>query len=105
MDKRWRIVGVLAKDLVNPIKWWWFIQAKLRKLFVSHAYCEQVVYASIVCRECVTKGKCIDCGCKMPEKAMVKGARCSLGKWENRNDKDWEVYKAKNGIDFEIIYK
>lgn len=37
----------------------------------------------IVCRNCTSnvKDKCIECGCPLPKKVLVKESDCDLGKW------------------------
>ena len=100
-----KLFGYYITDMINPKKWWWIIQVKLLKTFVSFEYCEKVVYASIVCSECVEEGKCIDCKCPIPDKMMTPKGYCSLNKWDNRrSDADWRKFKEKNGIKFNIEY-
>lgn len=100
-----KLFGYYITDMINPKKWWWIIQAFLLKRFVSFEYCEKVVYASIVCADCVENGKCLDCKCPVPDKMLVPKANCSMYKWDNsRTDQQWREFKKRNGIKFAIEY-
>lgn len=100
-----KLGGYYVSDMINPKKWWWVIQAKLLKTFVSFEYCEKVVYAAYVCADCVENKKCLDCSCPVPEKMLVPKAHCSLNKWDNnRTDEEWRQFKKKNGIRFTVEY-
>ena len=100
-----KVGGYYLSDILSPKKWWWLIQGKLLRTFVSFEHCEKVVYASIVCDDCMENGKCLDCSCPVPEKMLGLKTYCSKGKWDNsKSDKEWREFKKKNGITFKIEY-
>lgn len=94
---------IRLRDVVNPRKWFAFLQGYIMTKFVSLEYCEQVVYRSIMCTPCVKKGSCIDCGCTMPDAIMARNNYCSEGMWGPMYpDARWKEYKANTGLHFKV---
>lgn len=92
-------------DIINPYKWRAFLQGTQAAQDVGLSYCEQVVFRSVLCRPCITKGKCVDCSCKMPDAIMAKDNYCSGGNWNAMlSDEQWENFKEASGLHFTINY-
>jgi hypothetical protein len=75
----------------------------LKNRNIDLTYCEQVVYRSIKCSECVKEGKCKHCGCAMPAATLSPDNFCSEGKWGPMMDtKGWNRFKELHQIDFKL---
>lgn len=98
------------KDIANPKVWkvmasWFAVKAKGGITIPEDEiqdFAEQVVYRMSMCPECVKAKECLHCHCKMPEKAFVKEASCSAGKW-GPMDPQWREYADREGITFIAI--
>lgn len=91
------------KDLVNPVRWFSFVQAYLVKTLVPMHIVEQIIYRSIMCKDCTEAGACKHCGCKVPALYYSYFLSCSEGKWGPfMNRKNWADYKAVMQIDFKL---
>jgi hypothetical protein len=92
------------KDLINPVRWFAFVQANLIKILVPYHIVEQILYRSLVCRECLDKGSCVGpCGCKTPALFYSYFLSCSEGRWGPfMNRKNWNEYKQLLGIKFKL---
>ena len=99
--------------LYNPKKWWSFINGMIfQKIFGVRvpqkdtiSWCEQIVYRSIVCSDCLKKGSCVDCGCKMPEAMTDPTNYCSAERWDEIDHERWAQFKKESGFNFKISYK
>lgn len=98
-NKYWMLFGMRIRDMVNPVKWVSFIKGVVLDMFLQPHILEQVLVRQIVCKPCVDAGKCLDCGCKMPEKTYDLDAECSAGKW-GPAEKDAILYKQNK-----LLYK
>jgi len=60
---------------------------------------EQVVYRSLICKDCMKLGQCAYCGCSVPGKLYVEKS-CNKGKrFPNlMNETKWNNFKATNNI-------
>ena len=102
------------KDILNLKKWWiyirsWFLD-KFNLLPASYdnglAYCEMVVYRSLQCPECVKAGKCIGCGCPVPEAILDPINECSEGNWEAVDSfEEWEKFKQITNLKFKAEHE
>ena len=96
------------KDILNPKKWVAYLSEPPNISEDSKAglgYCEQVVYRSVMCSDCVSAGSCHHCGCAMPKSILVKENWCSAGKWSNMmSDDEWNDYKRITNLKFKITY-
>lgn len=92
------------KDLINPVRWFAFVQGNAFKILVPFHIVEQIVYRSVVCKECNQKGKCVGpCGCKTPALFYSYYLSCSEGRWGPfLNRKNWKAYKEMLEIDFKL---
>ena len=83
-----------TKDLVNPVRWFAFVQSYLMTWFVPFHIMEQVVYRSVMCEDCLEAGKCKHCGCHTPALFYGYYISCEEGKWGPfMNKKMWNEYK------------
>lgn len=105
-NKHWMVFGIRAIDVVNPVKWLSFIKGTVYGMFLKPHILEQVLIRQLECPECISEGKCVDCGCKMPEKTYDFDAHCSLGKWSEieRDRVKWEERKEKYKIKIGVSY-
>lgn len=103
---RWRLFGLLLKDIVNPVKWWSYIKGTVYGIFLKPHILEQVLIRQLNCEECVLAGKCVDCGCSMPAKTYDMDARCSLDKWGpvDKKAKEWNQRKKDYKIKLSVSY-
>lgn len=100
----WKIKGYRVIDVINPLKWYYFFLGWWINKNVQYAFCEQVVYRSITCQPCTDAGKCLHCKCKVPEKYMVPGDKCSEGNWgPMMSAEDWEDFKIGMGLTITIL--
>lgn len=73
------------------------------------AYAEMVVYRANRCPECVEAGKCLGCGCAMPEMAFDVKKSCGskqAPKWPAVDDPNltqwWADFKKRENFDLFI---
>jgi hypothetical protein len=65
---------------------------------VSVEYCRMVAMRARVCRECVSAGSCVHCGCTSPENMYSMRNECSAGKWvSHKDDEDIRNYLKTTG--------
>jgi len=97
-----------GKDILNPKKWKIFarylylraLKKEYSEMFVPE-YLDQVSLrmSDPGCRQCLSKGECVHCGCKTPDLFFEKSMECSGGNWFSMIPKDdWVNYKEKSGI-------
>lgn len=62
-------------------------------------YKEQIAYRMLICRDCLSKGKCKECGCDVPGKLYVAKS-CNKGERfpDLMSEQEWIIFKHKNGI-------
>jgi len=60
---------------------------------------EQVYYRSTKCQDCKQKGRCLYCGCSVPEKWFADEA-CKGNRYPDMmlKEETWEEYKTENNI-------
>lgn len=100
-----KLFGVTWWYWIYPMKWGIFLKGTYTASQVPFEFCEIVVYRSIMCRECLEKGSCVNCGCKSPDNFMVLENWCSAGNWNQTTIDQWNEYKERTGLKFEIEYK
>lgn len=107
-----RLFGYRGIDLINPIKWKRAYDAKVvskyKHLFPSLQIhiAEQVMWRRLNCPECVSLGKCPECGCPIDEKMSTPEESCTKGLWgEFLEESEWETYKETYQIKFKLISK
>ena len=67
------------------------------------AYCEQFVYRSLSCGECVLSGKCVHCKCPVPANMISAENKCSSGKWGPMlSTEDWNAKKLEERFYFKL---
>jgi hypothetical protein len=90
-----KLSNLKFKDIINPVKWWHFIVGTLIRLLTGGSeYYEQVNHRMKTCSDCVENKSCFHCGCTMPDGMLVKGNKCSNGKWGPMLKKEqWKQYK------------
>lgn len=105
-EGRPRLFGLLAKDIVNPVKWGSYVKGTVYSWFLKPHILEQVLIRQIECEDCVLAGKCLDCGCGMPAKTYDFNARCSKDKWGpvEKNKELWEQRKKDYKIKIVVSY-
>lgn len=70
----------------------------------DRSYAEQVLYRSILCRDCLIAGSCTHCGCTVPENMFSAINYCSDEKWGPMKPYgSWEDFKNKNNIKFKLL--
>jgi len=90
-------------DMVNPLKWWAAITGHIIKKYVTIAYCEQVVYRTVMCSPCIKSKQCKHCGCDAIAAALSPVNYCSQGNYGSMmSEKQWEDYKNLTAFRFEI---
>jgi hypothetical protein len=91
------------EDLVNPKRWFAFVQAYLLKWLVPYHIAEQIIYRSLICNDCMRDGKCKHCGCHTPVLFYSYFLSCEEGKWGPFfNRKNWKEYKRLMNIDIKL---
>ena len=91
------------EDLVNPVRWFSFVQAYIIKWVVPIHIIEQIMYRTLVCNDCMENGKCKHCGCNTPALFYSYFLSCSEGKWGPfMNKKNWAEYKRLLQIKFKL---
>lgn len=100
----WMLFEVRVEDIISPKKWWSFIVGMIRGQVIKPHIIQQVHMRQILCRPCIEAGRCIDCGCRMPEKTYVFDEKCSMGYWaEIETDaEEWKRRCEEYGISFGI---
>lgn len=101
------------RDILNPKKWILYLTSKKQKVTGVTipqeevlTYAEQLVFRSLMCKECFKLGACIDCKCPQPDAAIVKTHECSMGRYRQMLGNDeWKKYKESNKIKFAIDYE
>jgi hypothetical protein len=75
--------GGRLKDAINPLKWLSVLRAAIVMRLLAPHIVEQLALRlyDAECSRCVDNGRCFDCGCAMPAKAMDPFASCSKGNW------------------------
>lgn len=60
---------------------------------------EQVVIRMMKCQDdCIPSGKCINCGCKAPQRLYTTES-CNISRHTDlMNKEEWQIYKEENGI-------
>lgn len=100
------------KDILNPRKWLVFLKWKRDKkrgyikvpVDEGLTYCRQVVYRSLLCRECVKQGQCKDCECKVPDNMLYPNNRCSEMNWlEMKSKEEFEKELENLGLDIGLV--
>lgn len=91
------------KDLVNPVRWFAFVQAYILKLIIPFHIVEQIHYRALICNDCMRNGKCKHCGCHTPALFYSYYLQCEEGKWPPfMKRKYWKMYKEMMNIDFKL---
>lgn len=67
----------------SPLSWLSYVSGNLIMYLCPPHVLEQFMlrFFDKECRQCVSDGKCFDCGCDMPAKAYVPYEKCSRGNW------------------------
>jgi len=102
--KEKKIFGIIWWYFFYPPKWSIFIKGTYNATTVPFEFCEIVVYRATMCRECLEAGKCVNCGCKTPDSFMVLENWCSGNNWDKTTIEQWNEYKKRTGLKFEISY-
>lgn len=100
----YKIFGIIWWWYLYPVKWGAFLRGTFMKEEVPFEYCEIVLYRSLMCEQCIKEGKCIDCGCNIPDKMMDLESGCSMSLWDQTTVEEWKEYKKRTGLKFEIVY-
>jgi hypothetical protein len=108
-------MGLRPKDYLNPSNIRAFVEGNfmmfrdkfLDKSIPKHIK-EQALYRALLCRHCLIKGECIECGCTTPNLFFSKSKIDAGGKWEKMlTYSAWEKYKKSNDLtipdSFEMI--
>lgn len=99
-----------VKDITNPKRISAFMKAEYIKKNGIHLkyeeivpYAEQLVYRTVSCQTCVSKGKCEHCTCEIPSALMVKEYTCSGDNfYEMKSPEEWNKFKELTGLQFKI---
>lgn len=60
---------------------------------------EQIAYRMLRCTDCMSEGKCMKCGCKLPGKLYVAES-CNKDRFPDLMSKsEWDEYRKNNGIE------
>lgn len=102
--REFKIGGTIWWWYLYPLKWGSFLRGTYQKEEVPFEFCEIVVYRSLMCTDCVEQGKCVACGCNIPEKMMDLKADCEIGSWDATTTEQWIEYKKRTGLKFTIEY-
>lgn len=102
--KEFKIFGITWWYFFYPLKWGIFLRGTFNAKAVPFEFCEIVIYRAIQCEECLTAGRCINCGCKTPDTFMDLKNWCSGDKWDQTTIEQWIEYKKRTGLKFTIEY-
>jgi hypothetical protein len=103
-----KIKGYYVWMALSPRVWHNMYITSILEKHISFEYCEQVVYRSLRCPECLEAGKCADCNCTTPGLFMSPEsvAKCKKGRWPKmQKPEEWRLYKQAMGIFFELKSK
>lgn len=92
--------------MITPTRIFQFIEGNIKLLGdrlgkLPHHTKEQVLYRSEICKnDCMKRGYCVNCGCKVPGKLYVNKS-CNKGKRfpDLMNESKWKKYKKDNNIE------
>ncbi len=121
----WRIKGIKLIDIINPIKWFAYLNGmalKQRETEMSQLHIiEQLMYRSMRCKDCLVidnhpdypgkavcigKQGCEGCTCDTWGKMLLREETCTCNAWGPfRSKEDWEEYKIKYQIKFLLEFK
>lgn len=91
----------MGKITLNNIKN--FIEGNLQMIinqsgFTSDSYKEQIAYRMLKCEDCLTVGKCSNCGCSLPGRFYTSES-CNKDRFPDiMSEEKWIKYKTDNGI-------
>lgn len=92
---------VRLTDVINPVKWVSFLIGTIKGKALKVHIIEQYMWRFLNCPQCIEQGVCRDCGCTMPDKALVHHETCSEGEWGPiLSEKEWKEYKKEYDIQF-----
>ena len=68
------------------------------------SFCEQVVYRSRKCEDCLERGDCRICHCPTPELFCTPLAHCKEFKWDDyKSPEEWEEFKKTNNVKIFVV--